>query len=469
MTRPLWTLDEIIASIGPCRADPHQEIAITGVSIDTRTLSPGDLFVALKDGRDGHEFVSVAFAAGAGAALVSRNYERKNGDGALIRVDDPLRALEAIGRAARARTRARIVAVTGSVGKTGTKEMLRVCLTGCGDVHASEKSYNTHWGVPLTLARMPADTEFGIFEIGMNHANEITPLSKMVRPHVALITTVEPVHLGHFDSVEAIADAKAEIFTGLEPGGVAVLNRDNPYFGRLADAAEARGARIVSFGEHESAQTRLLAVDLEADGSVVQSRLDGKPLSYRIGVPGRHIVQNTLGALSAVAALGADSMQAARALAEFHAPVGRGARETLKVEGGEILLVDESYNASPASMRAALAVMAVIPRASARRRIAVLGDMRELGVHADRLHAELAPAVVDAGIDMVFAAGPHMLALYDGLPKHLCGKWAQTAAELRDHLLSAVQAGDAVMVKGSLGSRMGPLVEALKTHFGPST
>lgn len=476
MTRPLWTLDEIVAAIGPCRFVHDPEALITGVSIDTRTLSRGDLFVALKDVRDGHEFVPAAFARGAAAALVATTYDGSSLGLArgqvLIQVANPLRALEDLGKAARARTRARIVAVTGSVGKTGTKEMLRLCLQRCASapelVHASAKSYNNHWGVPLTLARMPAETEYGVFEIGMNHPGEIAPLSRMVRPHAVLITTVEPVHLGHFESVEAIADAKAEILAGLEPGGVAILNRDNPHYERLARAAHAHGAKIAGFGEHSEAQTRLLAVDLDGDGSVVQSRLDGRSLAFRVGAPGRHIVQNALGALTMVAQLGADPKLAAGALAGLTAPSGRGAREVLSVRGGSALLIDESYNASPASMRAALSVLATVPRETASRRVVVLGDMRELGDQADRLHLELSAAVTAAGVDLVFAAGPHMRLLFEALPKQLCAKWAQTSAELHDDLLTTVAAGDVVMIKGSLGSRMGPLVEALRSHFGPA-
>ncbi|NWG72808.1 MAG: UDP-N-acetylmuramoylalanyl-D-glutamyl-2, 6-diaminopimelate--D-alanyl-D-alanine ligase, partial [Parvularculaceae bacterium] len=262
MSRPLWTLDEIAAAIGSCRIDGNTDRPVTGLSIDSRTLQPGDLFVALKDARDGHEFVPAAFDAGAAAALVARDYRAPahRGDFTLIRFDDPLQGLENIAREARRRTRARIVAVTGSAGKTGTKEMLRACLAACASsperVHASAKSYNNHWGVPLTLARMPADTDFGIFEIGMNHAGEITPLTRMVRPHVAIITNVLPVHLGHFASEKGIAEAKAEIFSGLEPGGTAILLRESPHYDLLQRRAKEANARIVTFGAHEDADYR---------------------------------------------------------------------------------------------------------------------------------------------------------------------------------------------------------------------
>lgn len=477
MSNALWSWDELVAASGG-KADGAASAAITGISIDTRTIQPGDLFVALKDVRDGHEFVMAAFKAGASAALVKLDYERKADDRILLRVEDPLKALEALGRAARARLspESRIIAVTGSAGKTGTKEMLRVCLATCGKVHASEKSYNNHWGVPLTLARMPADTEFGVFEIGMNHAGEITPLSRMVRPHVTIITNVLPVHLGHFKSEEEIAKAKAEIFEGMEPNGTAILLRDSPHFATLQQAARSKGATVRTFGSDEASDLRMssreAAFSIRSNAMLVSARPRGtgvtEDIDYELGMIGRHLAINSLAVVLALQHLACPLVTALPALAALSPPVGRGERSLLSVSDGRILLVDESYNANPASMMAALRNLSELKDENIQRRIAVLGDMRELGEHADALHAGLASNVVDAGVDLVFAAGPHMKALYDALPKQLCGKWAQTAAELRDDLLAAVQAGDAVMVKGSLGSRMGPLVDALKSHFSPA-
>ena len=378
MTEPLWTWGDLAAASGAA-TDGSPPVAITGFSLDTRTLAPGDVFVALRDQRDGHAFVTRAFERGAAAALVERGYARNASDGALLRVHDPLEALRSIARAARARSQADIVAVTGSVGKTGTKEALRECLSRLGATHAAEKSFNNHWGVPLTLARMPARARYGVFEIGMNHAGEIAPLSKLVRPRVAVITTVEPVHLQFFASVAGIAEAKAEIFAGLDAGGTAVLNRDNAFFDLLQRRAREVRARIVSFGRHVDADVRPEVWALGADGSDIVVRVGGKRIAYRLAAPGAHIAQNSLAVVAALFALGADVEAAVPALAGITAAKGRGARRELSLEDGALLLIDESYNANPASMRSALAAMATVPRQRFKRRIAVLGDMLELG------------------------------------------------------------------------------------------
>jgi UDP-N-acetylmuramoyl-tripeptide--D-alanyl-D-alanine ligase len=461
MTEPLWQWDELVAA-AQGRPDGTPAAPIAGFSIDTRTLAQGEVFVALKDARDGHEFVGGAFEAGAAAAIVSESYARRAGDGALLRVRDPLRALEAVGRAARARSNARIVAVTGSAGKTGTKEMLRLCLSDAGPTHASEKSYNNHWGVPLTLARMPRGARFGVFEIGMNHAGEIEPLTRLVRPHAAVVTTVEPVHLAYFSSVEAIAEAKAEIFSGLVPGGTAVLPHDNPHCALLRARALAVGAEVVSFGYGEAADVRCIQANMDARGSSVIAGVDSQRFPYRIGAPGEHYVKNSLAVLAALMALGADPMRCLPALVKVAAPAGRGARTALDVEGGRALLIDESYNANPASVRAALAAMATVPRAEFPRRVAVLGDMLELGDAAPDLHRGLREAVDAAGVDLVFACGPMMKHLFDHLRSAQQGAWAPDAARLAPGLLDAVQAGDVVMIKGSLASRMGPVAEAVR-------
>jgi UDP-N-acetylmuramoyl-tripeptide--D-alanyl-D-alanine ligase len=460
MTEPLWTWGDLLAASGAA-ADGAPSIPITGFSLDTRTLAPGDVFVALRDTRDGHAFVTSAFKRGASAALVETGYARNAADGALLRVADTLDGLRGIARAARARSQAGIVAVTGSVGKTGTKEALRACLSRLGPTHAAEKSFNNHWGVPLTLARMPASARYGVFEIGMNHAGEIAPLSQLVRPQVAIVTTVEPVHLQFFASVAEIAEAKAEIFLGIEAGGTAILNRDNPFFDLLRGRALEAGARVVSFGRHADADVRPEVLTLGADGSDIVVRVGGKRIAYRLAAPGAHIAQNSLAVVAAIAALGADVEAAVPALAGITAAKGRGARRKLAVEDGAILLIDESYNASPASMRSALAAMATVPRQHFARRIAVLGDMLELGDDSGRLHEDLKEAVDAAEVDLVFACGPHMQRLYAALPDARRGEWGAMSQDILAALVAAVRAGDVVMIKGSLGSRMEPLVDAL--------
>lgn len=462
----LWSFDDLVRASGG-QAEGQAEVSVTGFSIDTRSLLPGEVFVALRDQRDGHEFVTNAFKAGASCALVEQSYEKKAGDGALIRVSDTLTGLEAIARAARNRLspQARVIAVTGSVGKTGTKEMLRACLSRIGPTHAADKSFNNHWGVPLTLARTPAQVRYGVYEIGMNHSGEITPLTRMVRPHVAIVTTVEPVHLAFFSSVEEIAQAKAEIFLGLEPGGTAIINRDNPHFELLEKRAQESGARIISFGRHLSSGIRAETFVIGPEGSNVTARIGSRLISYQVGAPGAHLAQNSLAVAGALFAAGADLEAGLSALAATQAPAGRGARTELSAVGGAVLIIDESYNANPASMRSALAAMATVPRQSYPRRIAVMGDMLELGNDAPRLHAELQEAIDAAGADLVFASGPNMAHLFAALPAAKKGAWAETSDGIMPALLDAVRAGDAVMIKGSLGSRMAPLVEAIKGRF----
>lgn len=464
MIEPLWRFDEVVASCGGV-AEGSGRPDIAEVSIDSRTIGEGGLFVAIKGERtDGHAFVAQAFERGAAAAVVRADHDGGAGSAPLVRVADTMAALEALGRAARARSPARVIAVTGSVGKTGTKEALRLALGESGLAHASSASHNNQWGVPLSLARLPRRAQFGVFEIGMNHAGEITPLTRQVRPHVAVITTVEAVHLGYFKSVHDIAEAKAEILLGLEPQGVAVLNRDNDYFALLAERARQRGAAVRTFGRSAEAHVRLRDATLAADGSDVVATIDGRELRYRVGAPGAHLVMNSLAVLAAVDAVGADLDKAAASLARLRAPKGRGERTLLAKGDGRIVLIDESYNANPASMRAALAAMAQTPREAGGRRIAVLGDMLELGESAEELHRALAEPVDAAGVDVVFACGPLMKALFEALPRGRRGAYAATSEELKGPLLASVRAGDVVMVKGSLGSRMGPLVDALKQH-----
>ena len=464
----LWSVADLVeATGGDLRGDAAGSFG--GVSIDSRTLEPGDIFFAIRgDQHDGHRFVAPALEEEAGIAVVSAPDEAMQAAGPVLVVEDTLKALERLGVAARARFGGRAVAITGSVGKTGTKEALRLCLEDQGKAHASQASYNNHWGVPLTLARLPRDADYGVFEVGMNHPGEILPLTAMIRPHVAVVTTVQPVHLSFFDSVEAIADAKAEIFSGLEAGGTAILNRDNPHFDRLREAAERNGAgAIIGFGEDERADCRLVDAVLRGDGSTVSASIMGMEVTYKVGAPGRHLVLNSLGVLAAVHAAGADVALAALTLANMTAPKGRGARLTLAVPGGDATLIDESYNANPASMRAALALLGMSDPGVGGRRIAVLGDMLELGEEAPRLHADLASAVDDANADIVYACGPGMAHLWDALTETRRGVYAEASDGLEPALLDEVGAGDVVMIKGSLGSRMGPLVEALCAKHKP--
>jgi UDP-N-acetylmuramoyl-tripeptide--D-alanyl-D-alanine ligase len=461
----LWSTDAFAAAAGG-RLVGQAPTGISGISIDSRSTAPGDAFVAIHgEHRDGHAFVDAAFTSGAALALV-REGRVTHPRGPLVAVaDDPLAALERVGAAARKRMGGRVVAVTGSVGKTGTKEMLRLALSAIGPAHAPVGSFNNQWGVPLTLARMPAETAFGIFEIGMNHAGEIRPLTRLARPHVAIVTTVEPVHLAYFESEEAIAEAKAEIFEGLEAGGAAVLNRDNMWFDLLAARARDRGARIISFGEHASADMRLERVALHEDASSVQASLFGEAITYRIGAPGRHIVQNSLAVIAACHAVGADLTRTMLALAQFRAPKGRGERFSLRHPSGPFVLIDESYNANPASMRAALQLLGQASPKGRGRRIAVLGDMLELGDHAPTHHSSLAPALDEAAADLVFLAGPLMQELWRGLPERRRGAYAESAAELEPILLETIGPGDVLMMKASLGTRLGPLVDAVKRRF----
>jgi len=463
----LWTLDALASATGArMSGSPVREIK--GISIDSRTIEAGEVFFAIKGDRvDGHDYVTKALARGAGVAVIASERLSAMPTGApLLIVEDVLEALRAAARAARARSSAKVIAVTGSAGKTGTKDALKLVLTREGETHASVASFNNHWGVPLSLSRLPESARFAVFELGMNHAGEIEPLVKLVRPHVAIVTTIEAVHLEHFSGVEAIADAKAEIFLGLEPGGAAVLPRDNAQFDRLAGAArKAKVGRVVSFGEHPDADARLIDTGLKADCSTVQARILGDEVTYKVGAPGRHLVMNSLAVLAAAKLAGADLALAALALADLVPPSGRGRRLTLEVVDGSALLIDESYNANPASMRAALEVLAQAPIGKRGRRVAVLGDMLELGPDAVELHRGLAEAVISAQVDTVYCAGPLMRELWDALPAALRGGYAESADLLEPEVLAAVRAGDAIMVKGSNGSRMGPIVKALSERF----
>ena len=462
----LWSQAELNAALAASPSAPLSA-SVTGVSIDSRSLEAGDLFFAIKgDAHDGHDHVAQAIEAGAMAAVVSRERAAELAAfGPVFAVEDTLHAMERLGVAARARSKAKIAGVTGSVGKTTAKEMMRAMLAACGATHASAASYNNHWGVPLTLARMPANARYGVFEMGMNHAGEIAPLTRMARPHAALVTMIAPVHIEHLGSIEAIADAKAEIFLGLEPGGTAVLNRDAPQFDRLKKAAEALGARVLSFGHGAECDGRLIDVEATEGGSRVRTRVVGHQLTFELGAPGTHMAENALGALLAAHALGADLKTCADALRSFSPQKGRGERFLLPTADGPATIIDESYNANPASMRAALALLAAAKPGPKGRRIAVIGDMLELGPMAAAMHAELAADLRANKVDLLFGAGPLTRALFDAAPASMRAAWTERSSELTDEVARTLRGGDIAMVKGSNGSRMGPLVAALRDRF----
>ncbi|WP_269713667.1 UDP-N-acetylmuramoyl-tripeptide--D-alanyl-D-alanine ligase [Caulobacter sp. NIBR2454] len=453
MAEFLWTAAEIAAATGGVLNGAPFEVS--GVSIDTRSIEPGDLFVALAGVRDAHDFVPGALASGAAGSLTMRLVE-----GSCVVVGDTLKALESLGEAARYRAPAKRGAVTGSVGKTSVTRAVEAGLRLAGRGHASVKSYNNHIGVPLTLARMPRDTERAVFEVGMNHADEITPLSLMVRPHAVAITTVGPVHTENFpDGEEGVAKAKAEIFAGLEPGGIAVLNADNRWFDLLKAEAEKVGATVWSFGSGEGCTARLTGFDSHADGATVHAVIRGEALSFPILQAGQHWGLNSLCVLLMLEALDVPRATALEALAKFAPIEGRGAEKTVAVEGGAFTLVDESYNANPISMAAALKNLGA--RKVSGRRIVALTDMLELGPQAAEHHAALASLAEDAKIDLVFCAGPLMKSLWEALPPTRRGGYAETAVALTPLVTSAVRGGDVVMVKGSNGSKAGTVAAAL--------
>jgi UDP-N-acetylmuramoyl-tripeptide--D-alanyl-D-alanine ligase len=454
MVEPLWTSDEILAAVGGRLSGAPFRAA--GVSIDTRTIAPGDLFAALAGERDGHEFVGQAFAGGAAGALVNRVV-----DGPCIVVEDVLKALEKLGEAARVRaTSARRGAVTGSVGKTSVTQAIRAGLERAGRAHGSVKSYNNHIGVPLTLARMPRDTQRAIFEIGMNHAGEIAPLTRMVRPHAVAITTIAPVHIENFADGEAgVAHAKAEIFQGLEASGVAVLNADGAWFDYLRGEAAAHGARVVTFGDADASDARLLGFRLTGQGACVRASLHGRPVDFALRQTGAHWGPMSLAVLLMLEALEVGFDDALAALAAFEPLEGRGAERSVRLPLGAFTLIDESYNANPLSVSAALSTLGLRPAAG--RRIVALTDMLELGPGSPAYHAGLAEPIEAAGVDLVFCAGPMMKSLWQALPPTRQGGYAENAESLTPMLTRAVEPGDVVMVKGSRDSKAKALAEAL--------
>ncbi|MBZ9602868.1 UDP-N-acetylmuramoylalanyl-D-glutamyl-2,6-diaminopimelate--D-alanyl-D-alanine ligase [Phyllobacterium chamaecytisi] len=464
----LWTSDAMVEAMNGRPVGKLPE-GITGISIDTRTLQSGEAFFAIKgDALDGHDYATAAVAAGAALLVVAEAKLPALGKlkAPMIVVDDVLAALTRLSIASRERSHAQIVAVTGSVGKTTTKEALRHVLAQAGKVHASVASFNNHWGVPLTLARMPADSDYGIFEIGMNHADEIRPLVKMVRPHVALITLIAAAHLGHFKNLQEIAIAKAEIFEGVVPGGYALLNRDDKHFKLLEKLAHDTGIEhIKSFGENARADYRLMKLKLHDECSCLTARLAGEEAVVKIGAPGRHMVQNVLAVLGAAHLTGADMTKVTLALASLRPESGRGARHLLEIANGTFTLIDESYNANPASMRAAIELLAAATPHGKGRRIAVLGDMLELGKQAPKLHAELSSVILANPINMVFLGGPEMAALKSAMPVEFHAEYRQTVDELQPQLLNTIRAGDVIMVKSSKGTGFAQIVKTLLQKY----
>ena len=463
----LWQGKEVMAALqSHLTVSPDVDWQAQGLAIDTRDLLAGDIFVALPGEKaHGHDYVAHAFDAGAAAALVGADYDAAclKEDAVLLPVDDVLAALESLARAARKRSDAQIIAITGSVGKTGTKASLARALAKSGKTHAAERSFNNHIGVPLSLARLPQDAEYGVFELGMNHAGEIATLVDMVRPHCAIITTIAAAHIENFPSMEALAAAKAEILSGVESGGSAVLPFDNPYFNALRKEAEAQELNIISFSAEgrDRADNRVNRAKLHATCSCVTAMMGEQPVTYKIGAPGIHLVANSLAVLSAVQLVGADLALAALSLVEHDGLAGRGARYRLGADNARITLIDESYNANPTSMVAALEILGLTPRKGRGRRIAVLGDMAELGDSSPQLHAALADKTESADIDLVITCGTLMQYLHNALPPGRIGAHAENHEAALKILRDELQNDDVVMIKGSNASRMGLVVEGL--------
>jgi UDP-N-acetylmuramoyl-tripeptide--D-alanyl-D-alanine ligase len=448
MSKPLWTSADIATATS---GEASGDFTVSGLSIDTRTIEAGDLFVPLKDVRDGHDFIPMAMEKGAGGALSENAVE-----GHAVIVKDSLQALRDLGKEGVQRSQALRIAVTGSVGKTSVKEALAHMFAAFGNTHKSLKSYNNHWGVPLTMARMPQETQFGVFEMGMNHAGELSDLSNLLRPDIALITTVAAVHLAHFENVEAIADAKAEIIEGLSKDGIVILNADNPYTTRIAKTV--KGHKIIYFGHDDKADVRIISADVTAQGSQVSLMIDGTQIDIDLNIPGEHWVSNAASCMAVAHAAGLDLHKAAKALSGVKAEGGRGEISELSIDGKSITLIDEAYNANPTSMTAAIKLLGL----KDGRRLAVLGDMAELGKDELAMHAGLTKPLEEAGVARVIVSGECMRALRGALPQPMRGAWTQDWAGALDALKGEIQDGDVVLVKGSNSAGLGKLVAALK-------
>ena len=456
---PLWTSAEIVAATGGTASAGFE---VTGVTFDSREVEPGHLFIAMPGTvHDGHKFVDAAFAAGAAAAIVSQAVDHPH-----VLVEDVFEALQALGRAARERSKATIFGVTGSVGKTSTKEALYAALdrVSPGRAHRSVKSYNNHTGVPLSLARMPRDAEFAVFEMGMNNKGEIAALTRLVHPHVAVVTAIAPAHIEYLGSEEAIAEAKAEIFEGLQPGGVGIVPNDTAHRDRLVKSARRHAGRIITFGGGDADVHAVHAVAAEGGGTLISAALLERELTFTISQPGEHWVSNALAVLASVEAVGADVAVAALALADMGGLKGRGARHVIDLDGGEAILIDESYNANPASMAATLKSLGA--ERDAARRIAVLGPMRELGERSAELHAGLAPAVLDAHVDELILIGEEMRPLAELVVGKVSLDLVSSVDEAIDGLLAKLHPGDAVLVKASNSVGLAKLVDRLAAGVG---
>jgi len=459
----LWTAENVIRAVhGQCL---HEQCwTANGVSIDSRTVSKGDLFIAIKGpNHDGHDHVAAAFAAGASAAIVARRPQQSAADAPLVFVEDTMVALQALGKAGRARAKGKIIAVTGSVGKTSTKEMLKMALGAVGKTYANPGSLNNHWGLPLALSNLPEDADYGIFEMGMNHAGELSELSAMARPDIALITTVELAHLEYFASAEEIADAKAEIFDGMSAEGIAVLNRDNQHYGRIAAAAKKKGIKkIVSFSKETRVEAFLIDCKIGADECLVNAAVTGKNARYTISASGMHMAMNSLAAVLTASQASGKVEECAAALSLYSPPKGRGVKKSLQLKnGGDLTVIDESYNANPASVRAAILVLANSHVANNGRRVLVLGDMRELGETSSSLHSGLAIDIMEAKIDRVFCCGEMMKHLFEALPSSYRGDWKDNSEKLAEIVAKDIRAGDVVSIKGSNSMKMSKVVEAI--------
>ncbi len=463
----IWTSSEVVAATNGTTTGTW---SATGVSIDSRATQKGDLFIAIRgDNTDGHLFAAKAIENGAVAVVIDQPVAGIPQEKILM-VGDTFKAMQDLGMAARNRTAAKIIGITGSVGKTGTKEMLGRAFSAIGQAHYSEKSLNNHWGVPLSLSRMHAGCDFGIFEMGMNHAHEIEPLTKMVRPHVAIITTIASVHSEHFvDGLEGIARAKAEIFQGMDEHGIAILNRDNAQFDLLKSAAQKCGIKkIFSFGKHSEADARLDHCLVASNGTRISATILGEAYEFTLKDAGEHIALNALSVLLAVKLLGGNVAKAIDAMKGIEPPAGRGKREYINVGDptNPVTLIDESYNASPVAMEAAFKVMALIDPGRGGRRIAILGDMYELGNNAPQIHRDLALPLQAAGVDLVYTCGTLMKNLYDAIPEQNRGAHTEESPELAQIVPDVLVPGDVVLIKGSRGGgkipRMQVVVEALR-------
>lgn len=456
----LWTIGEIAKAVGGTLVNIDENAIVSGISIDSRSIETNDLFIALSDVRDGHEFVNGAIKQGAAAGLVSSLSKIGTKEPAIL-VPDTMFAMEKLGQAARKRALiAKRIAITGSVGKTTVKELTASALSASGKTHKSIKSYNNHWGVPLTLTRMPQDARFGVFEIGMNHAGEISRLSPQVRPHIAAITTVAPVHIEHFGSESGIADAKAEIFNGVEKNGFILIPKDNKHYQRLYDrASDIDGVNIISFGVKEKADASILNIEIRGQERIIKADIMGEITEWVIREPGEHWLNNSLCALTITALAGGEALAAASVISNFGAIEGRGSSKIVNLfNGGSFTLVDEAYNANPTSVAGALLAM---PLRDGKRKIAVLGDMLELGDNENAYHAGLIEAIIESKIDIVFLSGTRMKHLWDILPIELKGGYAETSKELAPIVVENIRSEDVVMIKGSNGSHMNTIVAAL--------